>query len=112
MGITRDSVIALAADLGYTVTPRRITRDDLYIADEAFFTGTAAEVTPIREVDGRKIGAGRRGPITRKLQNAFFQVVNGRNAKHADWLSPVAKVKPAAAKSRAPAAKPAQKGKR
>src|SRR3990170_1102328 len=90
MGITRDSVIALAADLGYTVTPRRITRDDLYIADEAFFTGTAAEVTPIREVDGRKIGAGRRGPVTRKLQKAFFEVVNGRDKRHSDWLEPIA----------------------
>ena len=82
----------LAADLGYTVTPRRITRDDLYIADEAFFTGTAAEVTPIREVDGRKIGAGRRGPVTRKLQKAFFEVVNGRDQRHSDWLAPVGKL--------------------
>jgi len=134
MGITRDSVIALAADLGYTVTPRRVTRDDLYIADEAFFTGTAAEVTPIREVDGRKIGAGRRGPVTRKLQNAFFEVVNGRDQRHIDWLAPVAagkstaaagkstaaagKSKVAAAKPTAAAAKsaaaskPARKGKR
>ena len=107
MGITRDSVIALAGDLGYTVTPRRITRDDLYIADEAFFTGTAAEVTPIREVDGRKIGAGRRGPVTRKLQKAFFEVVNGRDQGHMDWLAPVAagKSKAAAGKSKSAAAK-------
>ncbi|MBE0621168.1 MAG: aminotransferase class IV, partial [Burkholderiales bacterium] len=118
MGITRDSVITLAAELGYTVTPRRVTRDDLYIADEAFFTGTAAEVTPIREVDGRKIGAGRRGPITRKLQKAFFEVVNGRDARHAGWLAPIAKPKATAGKSRAAAskskpaaAKPARKGK-
>jgi branched-chain amino acid aminotransferase len=127
MGITRDSVIALAADLGYTVTPRRITRDDLYIADEAFFTGTAAEVTPIREVDGRKIGAGRRGPVTRKLQKAFFEVVNGRDPRHSGWLAPVAKGKPVTAKGKPattkgrptaaagkakPAARPAKKGKR
>jgi branched-chain amino acid aminotransferase len=107
MGITRNSVISLAADLGYTVTPKRITRDDLYIADEAFFTGTAAEVTPIREVDGRKIGAGRRGPITRKLQKAFFEVVNGRDERHRDWLAPVAagKSKSAAGKSKSAAGK-------
>jgi branched-chain amino acid aminotransferase len=121
MGITRDSVIALAAGLGYTVTPRRVTRDDLYIADEAFFTGTAAEVTPIREVDGRKIGAGRRGPVTRKLQKAFFEVVNGRDQRHAGWLAPVAagksiaaagKTKAAAGKTKPGAVKPAKKGKR
>jgi len=104
MGITRDSVIALAADLGYSVSPRRITRDDLYIADEAFFTGTAAEVTPIREVDGRKIGAGRRGPVTRKLQKAFFEVVNGRDQRHAGWLAPVAAGKTKAAVSKTKAA--------
>jgi branched-chain amino acid aminotransferase len=86
IGITRDSVIQLAADLGYQVVPRRITRDDLYIADEAFFTGTAAEVTPIREVDGRTIGEGKRGPITEKLQSMFFDVVNGRNDKYRHWL--------------------------
>ena len=90
MGITRDTVITLASELGYEVAAKRITRDDLYIADEAFFTGTAAEVTPIREVDGRTIGAGRRGPITTKLQKMFFDVVNGRIAKHRDWLAPVA----------------------
>src|SRR5450759_4101570 len=87
MGITRDSVIALAADLGYTVTPRRVTRDDLYIADEAFFTGTAAEVTPIREVDGRKIGFGSRGKITKKLQTMFFDIVKGKNKKYEHWLT-------------------------
>jgi branched-chain amino acid aminotransferase len=86
IGITRDSVIQLAADLGYQVVPRRITRDDLYIADEAFFTGTAAEVTPIREVDGRTIGEGKRGPITEQLQSMFFDVVNGRNPKYRQWL--------------------------
>jgi branched-chain amino acid aminotransferase len=75
--------------MGYPVSSRRITRDDLYIADEAFFTGTAAEVTPIREVDGRTIGAGKIGPVTAKLQKAFFDVVNGRNDQHRDWLAPV-----------------------
>jgi branched-chain amino acid aminotransferase len=72
IGITRDSIITLAQEMGYTVAAKRITRDDLYIADEAFFTGTAAEVTPIRELDGRVIGEGRRGPITARLQTAFF----------------------------------------
>jgi len=90
MGITRESVITLARDLGYTVSARRITRDDLYIADEAFFTGTAAEVTPIREVDGRAIGEGRRGPVTAQLQSSFFDCVNGKAAAHRDWLAPVA----------------------
>ena len=86
IGITRDSVIQLAGDLGYTVEAKRITRDDLYIADEVFFTGTAAEVTPIREVDGRTVGAGRRGPLTEKLQAMFFDVVNGRSEKYRHWL--------------------------
>jgi branched-chain amino acid aminotransferase len=86
IGITRDSVIQLAADIGYTVVAKRITRDDLYIADEAFFTGTAAEVTPIRELDGRTIGSGKRGPITEKLQSMFFDVVNGRSEKFKHWL--------------------------
>jgi branched-chain amino acid aminotransferase len=86
IGITRDSVIQLAADLGYKVEARRITRDDLYIADECFFTGTAAEVTPIREVDGRTVGAGKRGPVTEKLQSMFFDVVNGRSEKYRHWL--------------------------
>src|SRR5688572_5207544 len=90
IGITRESVIALAEGLGYTVASRRITRDDLYIADEAFFTGTAAEVTPIREVDGRAIGAGKIGPVTARLQQAFFDVVNGKNDTYRDWLAPVA----------------------
>jgi len=87
MGITRNTVITLAAELGYTVVSKRLTRDDIYIADEAFFTGTAAEVTPIRELDNRTIGAGSRGPITAKLQNLFFDVVNGKVPAHADWLS-------------------------
>jgi len=82
-------VIQLAADLGYEVRAKRITRDDLYIADEAFFTGTAAEVTPIREVDGRQIGAGRRGPVTAKIQKAFFDLVNGKSKRYQQWLAPV-----------------------
>ena len=90
MGITRDSVITLAREMGYTVGAKRITRDDLYIADEAFFTGTAAEVTPIRELDGRTIGDGKRGPITTRIQKAFFEVVTGKAENHRDWLAPVA----------------------
>src|SRR3954465_8913358 len=107
MGITRDSVIQLAAERGYTVTARRITRDDLYIADELFFTGTAAEVTPIREVDGRQVGAGKRGPITGALQKAFFNLVQGKDKKHMDWLSPVknGKTAGAAARPKKPAGK-------
>ena len=101
IGITRETVIQLASDLGYKVEPRRITRDDLYIADEAFFTGTAAEVTPIRECDGRTIGAGRRGPITAKIQAAFFDLVNGRNKKYKEWLTPVHDVKQKAVKGAA-----------
>ena len=89
IGITREAVIQLAGDIGVEVQARRITRDDVYIADEAFFTGTAAEVTPIRELDGRVIGSGRRGPITEKLQTMFFDVVNGRSAKYTHWLTPV-----------------------
>ncbi|HEU0230006.1 MAG TPA: branched-chain amino acid transaminase [Burkholderiaceae bacterium] len=88
-GITRSTIHALAADLGIPVQTKRLTRDDLYIADEAFFTGTAAEVTPIREVDGRVIGPGQRGPITEKLQQAFFDLVSGKNAKYQQWLTPV-----------------------
>src|SRR6267378_2818521 len=89
IGITRQSVITLAQELGYGVCAKRITRDDLYIADEAFFTGTAAEVTPIRELDGRTIGEGARGPVTTRIQKLFFDVVAGKVAKHKDWLSPV-----------------------
>lgn len=88
-GITRSTIHALAADLGIPVHTKRLTRDDLYIADEAFFTGTAAEVTPIREVDQRVIGSGSRGPVTQKIQEAFFDVVNGKNAKYHHWLSKV-----------------------
>ena len=86
-GITRSSVHALAAELGYSVVTKRLTRDDVYIADEAFFTGTAAEVTPIRELDNRVIGEGRRGPITAKIQSLFFDVVSGKVPARADWLS-------------------------
>ena len=90
IGITRQSVITLAREMGYAVHARRITRDDLYIADEAFFTGTAAEVTPIREVDSRVIGEGRRGEVTTRLQKAFFDCVTGKSERHGDWLTPVA----------------------
>jgi branched-chain amino acid aminotransferase len=86
-GITRNTVITLAQDLGLTVIEKRITRDEIYCADEAFFTGTAAEVTPIRELDDRTIGLGRRGPITEKIQSLFFDVVSGRAEKYASWLS-------------------------
>lgn len=88
-GITRSTIHTLAADLGLQVVTRRLTRDDLYIADEAFFTGTAAEVTPIREVDRRIIGKGARGPVTEKLQAAFFDAVSGKNPKYHHWLTPV-----------------------
>ena len=87
MGITRDTILTLAADLGLNVKSKRLTRDDVYTADEAFFTGTAAEVTPIRELDNRVIGAGQRGPVTEKLQTLFFDLVNGREEKHGEWLT-------------------------
>ena len=86
-GITRDTIITLAANLGLTIKEKRITRDEVYIADEAFFTGTAAEVTPIRELDGRAIGAGRPGPITLQLQSMYFDQVYGRRETHPDWLT-------------------------
>ena len=88
-GITRDSVITIAHDLGIEVREKRITRDEMYCADEAFFSGTAAEITPIRELDDRQIGEGRRGPVTEKLQSIFFDAVAGRNERYAKWLSPV-----------------------
>ncbi len=84
-GITRNTILTLAAEHGLEVVEKRITRDEVYIADEAFFTGTAAEVTPIREVDGRQIGAGRRGPVTEKLQKAYFDLVTGKTSAHAEW---------------------------
>jgi branched-chain amino acid aminotransferase len=88
-GITRNTVFAICKDLGLEVVQKRITRDEVYIADEAFFTGTAAEVTPIRELDRIEIGRGYRGPITEQIQTAFFDIVNGRNPKYAAWLSKV-----------------------
>ena len=86
-GITRNTVLHIARDLGIEVVQKRITRDEIYIADEAFFTGTAAEVTPIRELDRIQIGQGCRGPITEKIQRAFFDIVNGRNPQYAHWLT-------------------------
>ncbi|HVG05057.1 MAG TPA: branched-chain amino acid transaminase [Burkholderiaceae bacterium] len=88
-GITRATVLELARDLGFPVTARPMTRDDVYLADEAFFTGTAAEITPIRELDGRVLGSGKRGPITEKIQSLFFDAVNGRAPKYKQWLTPV-----------------------
>lgn len=86
-GITRASVIELAAEIGIPVIEKRITRDEIYCADEAFFTGTAAEVTPIRELDNRIIGPGKRGPITTQIQTMFFDCVKGRAKNHANWLT-------------------------
>lgn len=87
-GITRDTIIRLAHDHHVPIEEQRFSRDELYTADEAFFTGTAAEVTPIREVDGRAIGKGEPGPVTKLLQEKFFEVVQGRNKKYAGWLDP------------------------
>jgi branched-chain amino acid aminotransferase len=89
-GITRDTIFTLAQDNGLEIREKRITRDEVYIADEAFFTGSAAEVTPIRELDGRSIGNGSRGPITEKLQSQYFDLVHGRLDKYHDWLDYVA----------------------
>ncbi|HEX6733928.1 MAG TPA: branched-chain amino acid transaminase [Azonexus sp.] len=86
-GITRATVLQIAAELGLAVQEKRITRDEVYTCDEAFFTGTAAEVTPIRELDGRQIGIGRRGPITAQIQAKYFDVVYGRSEAHRGWLS-------------------------
>ena len=86
-GITRDTIFTLATDLGYKITEKRITRDEVYCADEAFFTGTAAEVTPIRELDNRMIGSGTRGPVTEQLQTLYFDCVYGRNDKYKDWIA-------------------------
>ncbi|MEK6662765.1 MAG: branched-chain amino acid transaminase [Pseudomonadota bacterium] len=86
-GITRDTIITLANEIGLPVVEKRITRDEVYSADEAFFTGTAAEVTPIRELDNRAIGEGKRGPVTTQLQTMFFDCVKGRDTKHKDWLT-------------------------
>jgi len=90
-GITRKTVMQLAENDGYKVVEKRITRDEVYVADEAFFTGTAAEVLPIRELDGRVLGSGKRGPITEKLQAQYFDLVRGRRSEHSAWLAPVAK---------------------
>src|SRR5918999_1424071 len=86
-GITRNSVITIARDLGYDVREEDLVRTDLYNADEAFFTGTAAELTPIREVDDRVVGEGHRGPITKELQGALFSATKGENEKYAHWLT-------------------------
>jgi branched-chain amino acid aminotransferase len=86
-GITRDSIMTIARERGYEVAEERFTRDELYIADEIFFTGTAAELTPVREVDDRTIGAGSRGPITGEIQQAFFDIIKGKNEKYAKWLA-------------------------
>ena len=88
-GITRNTILAICQDLGLKLVEKRITRDEVYICDEAFFTGTAAEVTPIRELDRIALGAGSRGPITEKIQSAFFDIVNGRNPQYAEWLTQV-----------------------
>ncbi|CAN7180421.1 MULTISPECIES: branched-chain amino acid transaminase [unclassified Variovorax] len=88
-GITRNTILHICKDLGIEVVQKRITRDEVYIAEEAFFTGTAAEVTPIRELDRIEIGIGSRGPVTEKIQSVFFDIVNGRNPKYAHWLTKV-----------------------
>ncbi|MHC1636298.1 MAG: branched-chain amino acid transaminase, partial [Candidatus Methanospirareceae archaeon] len=88
-GITRDTVITLARDMGYTVVEKQITKGEVMTADEAFFTGTAAEITPIREVDNIVIGDGRVGEITKRIQDKFFDVVNARDEKYMKWLEPV-----------------------
>ena len=87
MGITAQSAAQIAQDLGYKVTAKTLTRDELFIADELFFTGTAAEITPIREIDNRIIGSGKRGPITAEIQKTFFDAVKGQNAKYDSWLT-------------------------
>ncbi|MBF0379605.1 MAG: branched-chain amino acid transaminase [Magnetococcales bacterium] len=88
-GITRDTVFTLAQEAGLEIKEQRFPRDEVLIADEAFFTGTAAELTPIRELDGRTIGSGKAGPITKKIQALYFDVVNGRHHKHKGWLTPL-----------------------
>jgi branched-chain amino acid aminotransferase len=88
-GITRNTIFHICQDLGLKLVEKRITRDEVYICDEAFFTGTAAEVTPIRELDRVQLGMGSRGPITEKIQTAFFDIVQGRNPKYTTWLAKV-----------------------
>ena len=86
-GITRETVMTIAHDIGLEVVEKRITRDEVYVADEAFFTGTAAEVTPIRILDGREIGLGNRGPLTTRIQSIYFDYVHGRKTDHPEWLA-------------------------
>jgi branched-chain amino acid aminotransferase len=88
-GITRDTVLTVADELGYKVVERAITRDELYIADEIFMCGTAAEITPVREIDDRQIGAGARGPVTERIQARYFEVVRGEGKPHPEWLAVV-----------------------
>ena len=85
-GLTREAVTTLLRDDGYEILERDLSRTDLYYADEMFFTGTAAEVTPIREVDDRAVGSGRPGPVTKRAQELFMETVTGRNERHSDWL--------------------------
>lgn len=91
-GITRETIIQVARDMGLTVVEERFSRDDLYIADEAFLTGTAAELTPLREVDNRIIGSGKPGPVTKRLQDAFFSVVHGKDSRYKNWLTYVSPI--------------------
>jgi branched-chain amino acid aminotransferase len=98
VGITRDAVTVLARELGYEVAARRLTRDDVYVADEAFFTGTAAEVTPIVELDRRPVGTGAPGPATRAIQRAFEAAVTGRADRHREWLTVVERAPVSAAR--------------
>ena len=95
-GVTRDTIMVFARDLGMEVKEKRLTRDEVYIADEAFFTGSAAEVTPVVALDNRTIGNGRRGPVTRKLQKMFFDQVHGRKVRYPEWLTCVAESRAAA----------------
>ena len=88
-GITRDSVLVIARELGIPVVETRLTRDQLWLADEVFFTGTAAEVTPVREVDDRAIGDGTVGPVTKRIQSRFFEITRGSDSSHSEWLTRV-----------------------
>jgi branched-chain amino acid aminotransferase len=88
-GITRDATLRLLGDLGVPTREERFTRDEVYLADEAFFTGTAVEITPVRALDGRQIGPGRPGPVTTQVQELFFSVVRGGDSRYASWLTPI-----------------------
>ena len=88
-GITRDTIITIAGEMGIDVVEQYFARDEVYIADEAFFTGTAAELTPIRSLDGRVIGSNGIGPVTKKLQTAYFDIIRGESEAHSHWLAPV-----------------------